>query len=184
MEEASYRILEGEYVERPLHSKAKASACPVRLGVSGVRVSDARGELTQRRLNELQKSQKPIRVQDNRTWVALKMEYTYAEQRATKQFKTTVLFEPWGGCFGCTRFASQFMGWTCSQPFDLLYGYDLISSRGQRLLWNTLEQHDPYLTILAFDCRIWSLLQNMSPPPSMTSSMNGRLEARWFCGWL
>lgn len=30
------------------------------------------------------------------------------------------------------------------------------------LVFNTLEQHDPYLTVVAFDCRIWTLMTNMN----------------------
>ena len=87
---------------------------------------------------------------DKRTWIALRRSYTFAEQAATDQFTKTVIFEPWGGNFGVTRYGSEFYGGTNSQPLDILDGYDLMSKDGQKLLWATLDQHDPYLILIAF----------------------------------
>ena len=55
------------------------------------------------------------------------------------------------------------VSWTCSQPLDLIDGYDLLSTAGRKLIMNVLDQHDPVLTLVAFDCRTWSLLTNMNP---------------------
>ena len=167
VEEAAFGLCTGEpeMFLPPLETaySASVSKVPIKLGPRGVQTQDKLGSLSQRRVGELEKVQRQLRGLDNRTWVALKRNYTFAEELATKQFTTTVFFEPWGGCFGCTRFASQFMGWTNSQPLDLIDGFDLMAPKGQRLLWKTLVQHNPYLTIVAFDCRIWSLLQNCNP---------------------
>ena len=62
-----------------------------------------------------------------------------------------------------TRVASAEFGWTCSQPLDLLDGYDLLSKSGIQMLWDVLRQHRPVLILIAFDCRIWSLLTNCNP---------------------
>ena len=113
-----------------------------------------------RRAKELEQAALHVREADRRVWVALRRSYSVAEQMLTRDFQTTVIFEPFGGKFGVTRMASAQFGWTNSQPLALLDGYDLLSRPGQRLLQRTLEEHDPYLTLVAFDCRMWSLLTN------------------------
>ena len=174
-EEALYGICDGqaplvcEKSAFPACEKSKAEVA-LKVGPRGIHKGDVRKEMSLRRARELEKAAKILRTQDFRSSVALRRHFTYAEEAATHQFVKTVLFEPWGGCFGVTRYGSANYGWTNSQPLDLLDGYDLLSMKGQRLLWNTLEQHDPYLTLVAFDCRLWSLLQNLS------SSQDGRME--------
>ena len=133
------------------------------LAERGVKAEDKRGTVSQRRSTELQAACRRIQVEDKRTWVALKRDYMVAEQVATDGFQNTVLFEPFAGSFGTTRVASGEFGWTCSQPLDLLDGYDLLSKAGQRLMWNVIQQHKPFLVLIAFDCRIWSLLTNCNP---------------------
>lgn len=64
--------------------------------------------------------------------------------------------------FGVTKMAAEKFGWTNSQPLDLVDGYDLLKKAGRRLIARTLEEHDPFLTVIAFDCRIWSLMCNMN----------------------
>ena len=86
-----------------------------------------------------------------------------AEQFATRDFQDTVLFEPFGGDFGITRTGAGLHGWSCSQPLDLLDGYDILSRAGRRLVWNVLVTHRPYLVILAFPCGLWSILANLLP---------------------
>lgn len=61
------------------------------------------------------------------------------------------------------RRAAARHGWTNSQPLDKLDGYDLLTKTGQRLLFAALKGHNPFLAVIAFDCRIWSLLTNSSP---------------------
>ena len=95
-------------------------------------------------------------------WVALRRKYTKAEEFITHGFRATVIFEPWGGTFPLTRLASLSRGWVNSQPMDIKDGVDLLSKNGQALVWQTLEQHDPYLTMIAFDCRLWTTLTNLS----------------------
>ena len=46
---------------------------------------------------------------------------------------------------------------------DLQDGYDLLSPARRKLVDNVLEQRRPYLTVIVFDCRMWSILTNMSP---------------------
>ena len=163
-EEAAYQICEALPVLRTsaqdldVHAKEEVA---LMLGPRGVRAKDPRGELHERRRKELELAHRQIQIQDKRTWIALKRSYSFAEQAATNQFQTTVLFEPWGGSFGVTRYGAEHFGWTNSQPLDALDGFDLLSSKGQRLLWRTLHEHRPYLVIIAFDCRIWSLLNNL-----------------------
>ena len=106
---------------------------------------------------------KSMRLQDDRTWAALSKHYSLAEQAATKGFSTTVLFEPFGGHFGVTRTASREFNWTNSQPLDRLDGYDLLSPAGEELLFRVLDEHDPVCVLIAFDCRLWSLLNNVCP---------------------
>ena len=128
-----------------------------------VKAEDKKHQVSERRCKELNEARKRIRVEDRRTWAALKREYTMAEQLATNDFKWTVLFEPFAGSFATTRVASAEFGWTCSQPLDLLDGYDLLSKSGIQMLWDVLRQHRPVFILIAFDCRIWSLLTNCNP---------------------
>ncbi|CAK9062808.1 unnamed protein product [Durusdinium trenchii] len=165
VEEASYQIGEGQFFETLPDFPVKMSSeheFALKLGPRGVFPQDHRGELKPRRHEELERSSKQLRNLDRRTWTALKHRYTYAEEAASHQFQTTMIFEPFGGTFGITRAATRSYGWTCSQPLDILDGYDLLSSKGERLLWRTLDERNPYLTVLAFDCRLWSLLNNLT----------------------
>ena len=117
--------------------------------------------MSQRRANELEKACGQVRALDNRCWIALKRSYTFAEQLATDCFTSTVIFEPFGGSYGITRVASQHFGWTNSQPMDLRDGYDLLSKDGKAQLLRVLQKHRPFLVVIAFDCRIWSILNNL-----------------------
>ena len=162
-EEGSFSLLEGvpeipcpEYAG---HGKRRCAPVSTR----GVRRSDKVFQFSERRLKELAKTAKDLRVQDRRLWAALKREYTMAEQLATRNFTQTVVFEPFAGRFLVTRIAASEFGWTNSQPMDILDGYDLLSQAGEAILWSVLTQHQPYLVVIAFDCKIWSLLTNMNP---------------------
>ncbi|CAK0792797.1 unnamed protein product [Prorocentrum cordatum] len=135
----------------------------ISLAARGVRKSDTRGELTSRRAQELSTTASRIAAEEKRTWATLKKEYTLAERMATSGFKKTMIFEPWGGSFIVARVASGVFGWTNSQPLDKLDDCDLMTKEGEDLLFEILDEHDPYLTITAFDCRIWSVMANMSP---------------------
>ena len=162
VEEASYQIFDGEYFETQANEAVSLKHEQVlKVGPQGIHLSDKRGEISKRRVNELEKASKTQRALDRRTWFALHRSFTEAEQLATKQFTTTVVFEPWGGSFGITKMASSEFSWTCSQPLAILDGYDLCTQKGEELLWRTLDTHDPFLTVVAFDCRLWSLLMNM-----------------------
>ena len=138
-------------------------ACKANFRLRGISAEDKRGELHERRAKELANTMRRLTKEDERCWAALRKQYTLAEQTATYSFSSTVVFEPFGGSFKVTRVARQQYGWTCSQPLDLLDGYDLLTKPGRRLLFQTLKWHRPYLVVVAFDCRIWSLLTNMSP---------------------
>ena len=138
-------------------------ACKANFRLRGISAEDKRGELHERRAKELANTMRRLTKEDERCWAALRKQYTLAEQTATYSFSSTVVFEPFGGSFMVTRVARQQYGWTCSQPLDLLDGYDLLTKPGRRLLFQTLKWHRPYLVVVAFDCRIWSLLTNMSP---------------------
>ena len=161
-EEASYSILAGEQMERYEMDDIKQQPTPD-TRARGLRVKDVSGILSERRHKELEKAAYQVRLQDQRTWIALKQNYSMAEQLATKDFSSTVIFEPFAGSFQVTQLAAAEHGWTCSQPLDLIDGYDLLSRAGRKLIMNVLDQHDPVLTLVAFDCRMWSLLTNMNP---------------------
>ena len=138
-------------------------SCKAQFGPRGIQLSDKRCDLQVRRAKELAKVTRRLRLEDQRSWAALRCQYSLAEQAATRGFQNTVIFEPFGGKFGVTRVASSEWGWTNSQPLDRLDGHDLLAQEGQALLWKTLAIHQPFLVLIAFDCRIWSLLTNMSP---------------------
>ena len=65
--------------------------------------------------------------------------------------------------FGVTRVAFEDFAWTCSQPIDWLDGYDLLTKAGKDMVKTVIWKHRPCLTVIAFDCRIWSILANMNP---------------------
>ena len=134
-----------------------------KLELRGLRRGDVKGILPERRAKELALAVSHMRRQDKRTWTALRREYTLAEQHATAGFHNTVIFEPFGGNFGLTRLGAAEFGWTCSQPLDLVDGYDLFSQVGKSWLFRVLHEHKPFLLMIAFDCRMWSLMTNMSP---------------------
>ena len=127
--------------------------CP-QFGPRGIRKDDEIGRLSEGRAAELAYAIETVKKQDDRTWAALGKHDSLAEQAATKGFTTTLIFEPFGGHFGITR---------NSQPLDLLDGHDLLSKEGEKLLFQTLDEHDPLLVTIAFDCRMWSILTNMNP---------------------
>eukprot|EP00438_Fugacium_kawagutii_P008061 Skav219569 [mRNA] locus=scaffold3203:12014:25029:+ [translate_table: standard] len=161
-EEASYKLGVAE-AQTVLPEDAIAISChsQLKLGHRGILPHDKKKEISQRRADELEAASSRVRALDNRCWVALRRSYTFAEQLATCGFTSTVIFEPFGGTYGITRVASQHFGWTNSQPLDLLDGYDLLSKHGKSQVLRVLQKHRPYLVVIAFDCRIWSILNNL-----------------------
>ena len=143
-----------------------------RLGERGVRQDDKRAEQKAKRAQQLSLVAQTLQRQDAKTWTVLKMDYTLGERYATRGFKVSVIFEPEGGSFGITNMGARRFGWTNSQPLDLQDGYDLVSKDGQDLLFNVLHNQNPYLTIVAFDCRVWSVMANMNPHIDWQSQRN------------
>ena len=161
-EEARYPLLHNlPLLKEPL--KVARSSIRPDLQPRGVRASDQTGDLPERRLHELQAAAFNVSAQDRRTWIALKREYSMAEQFCTRDFNTTVIYEPFAGSFGTTTMGAAQYGLTNSQPMDKIDGYDLLTREGRALVWNVLVEHEPFLVLIAFDCRIWSLLTNLSP---------------------
>ena len=161
-EEGGYQVLEGMAFKEVEDFGRRSPAKKPSLGERGVRTTDKRSEISLRREAALSEAASHVQQQDKRMWSALQRGFTMAEQWATDGFQSTVVFEPFAGSFRLTQTASSIFGWTNSQPMDLLDGYDLLTSHGEQLVFNTLEQHDPYLTVVAFDCRIWTLMTNMN----------------------
>ena len=133
-----------------------------KVGPRGVTVKDRRRTLHAARFEALQHAAISQKVLDAQMWVALRRNYTKAEEFVTHGFHSTMIFEPWRGTFPVTRLASLSRGWVNSQPMDIKDGVDLLSDAGQKLIWQTLDEHDPYLTLIAFDCRLWTTLTNLS----------------------
>eukprot|EP00435_Cladocopium_sp_Y103_P053501 s1232_g17.t1 len=119
----------------------------------GPRLGDKKGILPDRSAKELALAATRMKRQDPRAWTAPKREYTLAEQHATNGFRNTVVFEPFGGNYGLTRLGASEFRWTCSQPLDLVDGYDLLSRTGKSLLFRVLHEHRPFLLMVA-DCRM------------------------------
>eukprot|EP00435_Cladocopium_sp_Y103_P025818 s3297_g6.t1 len=178
-EEASYKLGTAEtydvLIEEP---PCKSCHTQLKLGHRGILPHDTKKEISQRRARELELACSRVRALDNRCWIALRRSYTFAEQLATFGFRSTVIFEPFGGTFGVTRCASQHFGWTNSQPLDVLDGYDLLSRRGRQLIKNVLDKHRPYLVVIAFDCRIWSLLNNLQSDPAVLQQLRETIGRR------
>ena len=156
-----------------------------RLGDRGVRADDVRGQLHQRRVGELLRAEKEHARRDRSMWVALRRDFITAEQFATDNFKNTVVFEPFGGNFGVTRCAASSYSWTCSQPMDIVDGYDILKGPGKSLCDRVLREHRPYLVLLAFDCRIWSPLNNLNVSPHLQQARRevGRLTLKRVVAW-
>ena len=183
-EEAQVFLLEGLWMPEVPNLKEKGGTPDHSL--RGVRPQAERSFMVDRRAKELERSASRLQGEDRRMWVALKRNYSLAEEFALRQFRSTAIFEPFGGSFGITRLAAEKFGWTNSQPLDLVDGYDLLKESGKSLLARTLDEHDPFLTVIAFDCRIWSLMCNMNHTidwESLRSSV-GRKTIRmvlWIC---
>ena len=109
MEEARYSLLHHlflgslEGLEHCKHVGGKE----VQLDEPGVKPQDKKGEVSQRRATELNAAKQRIRVADQRTWVALRRDYTVAEELASDGFQNTILFEPFAGSFITTRVAAS-----------------------------------------------------------------------------
>ena len=149
-------------------SRPRAAQLPD-LGPRGVSSSDKVGELNQRRVQALLRAERAHYSRDLRSQAALRREYSMAEQWASNGFRNTFVFEPFGGAFGVTRAASEEYSSTCSQPIDWLDGYDLLTKAGRDMVRNVVRKRRPYLTVIAFDCRIWSILANLNPDHDWTA---------------
>ena len=40
-------------------------------------------------------------------------------------------------------------------------------------MWQVVKEHKPYLALIAFDCRIWSLLTNCNPDTDWEALRDG-----------
>ena len=158
--EFDFNGLEVESCDHVAEAKVKEGP---KLHPRGVRQEDRRGQLREKRYQQLKQAAERIEAKDSRTWIAMRRTYTMAENLATGGFRNSVIFEPWGGSFVVTRTGALSFGWTNAQPLDKIDGYDLQAASGQRLLWQVLTEQNPYLVVVAFDCRIWSLLTNLNP---------------------
>ena len=68
----------------------------------------------------------------------------------------------------------------------LLNGYNLLSKAGRQPLKQVLAGHRPYLAVVAFDCRIWLPLTNLSPEQAWDELRRGVGRralhlVRWIC---
>ena len=86
-----------EDVKSQTERETDATRANVSLAARGVRTNDTRGELTNRRSQELAASSSRVIAQERRTLALLKKEYTLAEKIATNGFKKTMIFGPQGG---------------------------------------------------------------------------------------
>lgn len=82
--------------------------------------------------------------------------YFGGDTPCANNFKYTVIFEPYARVFPVTRMAKPTV-----RPMDMLDGYDLLSQKGRSFMFTTIRVHRPYLTVIAFDSRMWSLLTNL-----------------------
>ena len=112
----------------------------------------------------LEKSMQKLNLAKRRMWSTLRRRRTWAERIATEAWRKTALFEPFGGSCTVTRIAAEEFGWTCTQPMDKEFGdqYDLLKPEAERQLFEALEQQDPYLTVIAFPCWMFSVMANMN----------------------
>ena len=129
------------------------------LGPRGVHPEDPRGEITQRRAAELKKATGKQQAKDRRAWLALRREFSLAEQYATLSYQRTVVFEPFSQDLALTRVAAEERSWTCTQPLDMIDGADLVKAPGNKLVNDILADHQPYLTFVASNSRLWFALR-------------------------
>ena len=126
----------------------------------GIRQDDAKGILKTAQRKKLEKAKELIIAADRRDWQELRRTRPMAEKFCTDNYTTTVLFEPWRGSFTVTKIGAKEFGWNDSQPIDMQHNklYDLTGSYGRWLLWNVMDTHWPYLTIIGFPCTVRSSL--------------------------
>ena len=135
----------------------------------GILVSDSRGTIKHGQRRRLDKACQLMKAADRRDWHALRQVRPAAERFCTANYQTTVIFEPFGGEFVVTRFGAKRFGWNNSQPLDIKHnaGYDLTTGAGRRLLYEVLDKHWPFLTVLAFPCTVWSIMNNLNQDPDL-----------------
>ena len=135
----------------------------------GILVSDSRGTIKHGQRKRLDKACQLMKAADRRDWHALRQVRPAAERSCTANYQTTVIFEPFGGEFVVTRFGAKRFGWNNSQPLDIKHnaGYDLTTGAGRRLLYEVLDKHWPFLTVLPFPCTVWSIMNNLNQDPNL-----------------
>ena len=82
-------------------------------------------------------------------------------RRTARLTTAATLLEVFSGWSELSVQAAQRPGWRSLQPFELLYGDDLLTREGQADLWRVLEAEDPDLEP---PCGPWSTLQNWNDP--------------------
>ena len=136
------------------------------LSERGVRTTDKVGQLAQRRMDELNRAKAQQDQQDQCMWVALKRNYTAAEQFATDNFSGTILFDPFCSDLALTSFGAASFGWTNSQPMLQVDGAELLGRAGRDLVKKTLRRHRPYLLTVTAGARVWQIFREMKPGPT------------------
>ena len=74
------------------------------------------------------------------------------------------LLEVFSGWSELSFQAAQRPPWRAAQPFELLFGDDLLTPEGECELFETLEREDPDLVVMEPPCGPWSPLQNLNDP--------------------
>ena len=144
------------------------------LGPRGVHPKDPTGSMTQRRAAELKKAAGQQQAKDRRAWLALRRDFSLAEQFATLSFQRTVVFEPFSQDLALTRVAAEERSWTCTQPLDLIDGADLWQAPGRKLVNDVLADHQPYLTFVAASSRLWAAFRGKKESEQARNKMARR----------
>ena len=176
-----------EYDESLMNETGFTAGEGPQLGDRGVRGTDRRGKQKESKAAMFKMVALALERQDARTWSVLKIDYNQVGTHGTRCFKNTAIFDPRGGTFPITKMSSKKFGWNNPQTLEKIDGYDLLTGAEEELLFHILETHDSYLTVVAFDCSIWSIMINMNPSVSWqvqrnnTGSQTLHLEVR-ICG--
>ena len=128
--------------------------CPD-LGRRGIGKGDRLAQLSDRRATELAKTCRRQAAEDQRSWAALRREFSIAEQWCTEGFQNTFVFEPYFSKAPVSDVAMREFSWTCSRPLPQ-DGFDVLAKKGEGAALRTLSEHRPYLLTVLFGGSLWT----------------------------
>ncbi len=142
----------------------------------GILMTDSKGIIKHETRSRLGKAYQRVKAADRRDWLALHHVRPAAERFCTADYQTAAIFELFGGEVVITKFGPERYGWNNAQPLDIRYSdcYDLAKAAGRGLMYVVLEKQWPFLTVLAFPCTVWSVMNNLKDHTDRVPKAEGK----------